>query len=570
MRHAYWEGFHYVSGRLSPEQQHTAIERLRCIVYEHKAYGPRARARDYTGPDQAMRRGYRQFGVAYAHHGGRRDQAPPIPPEFDALVAGQHALLPAGWDYDQCVAMHYPPGTDLGWHVDGHRFGASICGISFGAPAVMQFRRTGQDAVAYEIQLEPGSVYILSGPARWDHEHRVLPLEGERFNLTYRCNRGEFADVSVAAETPHRLRAMKIAGTPVEDVLGAARGGRGSYEASLYRRFAGTPPTPEQTGQLIALLKAEALPPPAHARLMRLGASTDVPFETAFGCVAAATAMPDDEALRRANERLPGLTLTKEMLWGLLLIARLPVLARIYKDETERTPNRFVSLFSAGSAESDSGIGEIETAVNAAPTYIDMIFLLLTGHVLTPAERRVINGAIVVGAEPGTAAASTLAMRTMAECCDGSVQHVYQAFLASFGFFHLGAITGAALFLEQAAKANDMHAFLDAYLGRARGWAGRRTGRIAGFGHSSYRRDPRAALLLAWCRDAMPGAHIARAERLSEILLERRVGAINMDGASAAMILQMGVPPYLAAMFTLIARTPAIVARCSGQVAGRP
>ena len=61
----------------------------------------------------------------------------------------------------------------------------------------------------------------------------------------------------------------------------------------------------------------------------------------------------------------------------------------------------------------------------------------------------------------------------------------------------------------------------------------------------------------------MPGRYIELAQRLGDMLLERRVGALNMDGISAAMTLQMGISPSVASMFTLIARTPGIIASWS-------
>ncbi|KAJ2785155.1 hypothetical protein GGI15_002015 [Coemansia interrupta] len=88
--------------------------------------------------------------------------------------------------FDQAIVNMYAAGEGIGDHVDLRRFMDGICGVSFGAPAVMRLARVmggggggwqeryaeeveGEDAVYVEVR--PGDVYVLEGEARWKWTH---------------------------------------------------------------------------------------------------------------------------------------------------------------------------------------------------------------------------------------------------------------------------------------------------------------------------------------------------------------------------------------------------------------
>jgi alkylated DNA repair dioxygenase AlkB len=50
----------------------------------------------------------------------------------------------------------------------------------------MQFRVGRSGRTCGEIILAPGSLYIMSGPARREYQHRVVPVIAERWSLTFR------------------------------------------------------------------------------------------------------------------------------------------------------------------------------------------------------------------------------------------------------------------------------------------------------------------------------------------------------------------------------------------------
>ena len=86
----------------------------------------------------------------------------------------------------QALLIRYDPGAGIGWHRDRPVF-EHILGISLGAPATMRFRRRrrgGFDRAA--VFLGPRSVYHLTGEARHQWEHSIVPMDTTRWSITFR------------------------------------------------------------------------------------------------------------------------------------------------------------------------------------------------------------------------------------------------------------------------------------------------------------------------------------------------------------------------------------------------
>jgi alkylated DNA repair dioxygenase AlkB len=80
----------------------------------------------------------------------------------------------------------YDPGAGIGWHKDRSVFDR-VVGVSLGSPATLRFRqRAGSGFRRFSLPVEPRSAYLLSGEARHDWEHRIVPGEELRFSITFR------------------------------------------------------------------------------------------------------------------------------------------------------------------------------------------------------------------------------------------------------------------------------------------------------------------------------------------------------------------------------------------------
>ncbi len=96
---------------------------------------------------------------------------------------------------DQAIVNEYLPGQGISAHVDCVPcFDDTIVSLSLGSGAIMQFTN-GQEK--YDLYLEPRSLIILSGPARYEWTHAIparksdvidgFKIErGRRISLTFR------------------------------------------------------------------------------------------------------------------------------------------------------------------------------------------------------------------------------------------------------------------------------------------------------------------------------------------------------------------------------------------------
>lgn len=128
------------------------------------------------------------YGSAYDYARARPTPAPPMPDWLNALrnrLANVFRLEPAL--FVQGLLIRYDPGAGIGWHRDRPQYG-QVIGLSLSAPATMRFRRARPEG-GFErigIPLPRRSAYLLDGPARWEWQHSIRPLEETRRSVTLR------------------------------------------------------------------------------------------------------------------------------------------------------------------------------------------------------------------------------------------------------------------------------------------------------------------------------------------------------------------------------------------------
>jgi DNA oxidative demethylase len=143
------------------------------------------------------------YGARYLAQGRRLLPAAPLPsvlvPYRDRMVGAASAGLgrdvalagqtPA--DFALCTALCYPPGAGIGWHIDNRAFGPTVMSLSLGASARLQLRRRDEadaaiGATRFELDLAPRSLFVLAGEVRQSWQHRIPPVNGQRYSLTVR------------------------------------------------------------------------------------------------------------------------------------------------------------------------------------------------------------------------------------------------------------------------------------------------------------------------------------------------------------------------------------------------
>jgi alkylated DNA repair dioxygenase AlkB len=88
----------------------------------------------------------------------------------------------------EAVITEYPPGAPIGWHRDVPQFEV-IIGISLAAPCRMRLKPYRAEGKLVSIILEPRSLYIMRGPARWKFQHSIPAVEALRYSITFRTLR---------------------------------------------------------------------------------------------------------------------------------------------------------------------------------------------------------------------------------------------------------------------------------------------------------------------------------------------------------------------------------------------
>ncbi len=174
------EGLRYDSEFLSRDEEAGLLRIVQGLPLKEMRY------KEYT----ARRRGT-SFGGSYDFDTNRLRPGAPLPEVLRPLRAKAAAWAGvAPEDLTHVLIAEYRPGTPLGWHRDVPDF-EDIVGVSLHGDAVMRFRPYVPGAPAsgpatLEIVIEPRSVYLLRGPARWAWQHAIAPTEALRYSITLR------------------------------------------------------------------------------------------------------------------------------------------------------------------------------------------------------------------------------------------------------------------------------------------------------------------------------------------------------------------------------------------------
>jgi alkylated DNA repair dioxygenase AlkB len=133
------------------------------------------------------------YGGKYDFQARQLEAAAPLPPELEPLRAKAAAWLGVAPEtFTQTLVAEYREGTPLGWHRDVPDF-EDVIGVSLLGEAVMRFRpyppREPKKAGVIKLVVQPRSIYLLRGPARWAWQHSVAPTRTLRYSVTFRTAR---------------------------------------------------------------------------------------------------------------------------------------------------------------------------------------------------------------------------------------------------------------------------------------------------------------------------------------------------------------------------------------------
>ncbi len=170
------EGLRYQPGFLDAAEQQALVAHMASLPFRPFEF------QGFLGKRETV-----SFGWSYRFDGSGMAEAAPIPGwllPLRARAAAFAGLAPESLEH--ALLIRYGEGAGLGWHRDRPVFG-DVLGVSLLAPAPLRFRRKQGDRwQRFTIEVEPGSIYALRGPARSLWEHSIPPVAAPRYSITLR------------------------------------------------------------------------------------------------------------------------------------------------------------------------------------------------------------------------------------------------------------------------------------------------------------------------------------------------------------------------------------------------
>lgn len=213
------------------------------------------------------------------------------------------------------------------------------------------------------------------------------------------------------------------------------------------------------------------------------------------------------------------------------------------------------------------------TQLIGAMPFPSVLYLLFAGELPTPAVAKLMDALMVASIDHGPGAPSVLAARTAAS--GGAPLGA----AAAVGLLTLGKYHGAAVqdameailqVVESAQATQDLDRAADQVVAD---W--RKTGRrLSGFGHRQHKRqDPRPIRLFELAREVNVRGNYLQAAHALERALKQSTGKelpVNIDGAMAAILCEIGFPSTLANAVFMVARMTGILAHAHEEITQMP
>ncbi|MBK8031847.1 MAG: citryl-CoA lyase [Chloroflexi bacterium] len=196
-------------------------------------------------------------------------------------------------------------------------------------------------------------------------------------------------------------------------------------------------------------------------------------------------------------------------------------------------------------------------------SFSQAIYLALTGDLPSEPVGRLLDALLVSSLDHGASPPSALAARTSAST-GAPINAAVAVGLLSINKHHGGAVEDCMRLIQSAldlARADSLtpEAAADKLVEAKRA----AKARLPGFGHRIHTADPRTARLLDLATEAgVAGAAVAMVAALRDAWA-RQSGKplpINVDGAMAAVLLDLHIPIELGNTFFMMARVPGLVA----------
>ena len=181
------DGFIYRQNFVSEAEEQELIREIQKIKLEPFKYY------QFTGKRRTA-----SFGWQYEFAASEITAAPEMPPFLLRLQTRSGKVFNIDpTSLIQASIIEYSTGSPIGWHRDIPYFGM-VVGVSLGAACRMRFRKysrvrskkLNRDEV-FSIELQPRSIYLMSGASREIWQHSIPPVKDLRYAIMMRTLRAK-------------------------------------------------------------------------------------------------------------------------------------------------------------------------------------------------------------------------------------------------------------------------------------------------------------------------------------------------------------------------------------------
>jgi citrate synthase len=200
-------------------------------------------------------------------------------------------------------------------------------------------------------------------------------------------------------------------------------------------------------------------------------------------------------------------------------------------------------------------------------SFPEMVYLLIKGEMPSEKESKMFEAVLVSFCDHGVTPPSTQVARLMAST-GSSMNGCVSGGLLSFGKYHAGALERSMNILQELVHNGvightgplESHHDIRAVAGVVVDEFFNNDEKIPGFGHRYHSEDPRASKLLKIAEEyGISDVHTELALAIEEILFETKGIKINIDGANAGILSDMGIDWSLGTGIFMVGRLPGII-----------
>lgn len=195
-------------------------------------------------------------------------------------------------------------------------------------------------------------------------------------------------------------------------------------------------------------------------------------------------------------------------------------------------------------------------------SFVEAIFLVLKGNLPSVNENKMLNALFTAAIDHGVGTASALTARTVASA-GNSMHTALAAGILAMGKLHGGATEDAAKFFAENVGEKNIGELVKSLKEKKI--------RLPGYGHKVLTHDHRTEVLFTVAKETkFYGEHCKFSEEVGAELnkISSKPLPLNIDGAMAAILLDMGFDWKMTKGFFIIARVPGLVAHIYEEMMG--